>query len=77
MEYGIPVTLLWEQVLGLGLIALSDTEGEVTLGGHVIPWAFTAGVLSIAIGGSLYMFAAFHATFMWPRWVPYTNKTLV
>jgi hypothetical protein len=32
-----------------------------------MPGAFAAGIAAIAVGGSLFMFAALHATFMFPR----------
>jgi hypothetical protein len=32
-----------------------------------MPGAFAAGITAIAVGGSLFMFAALHATFMFPR----------
>lgn len=35
-----------------------------------IPQAFTGGIAAIAVGGSLFMFAALHATFMYPRSQP-------
>lgn len=32
-----------------------------------MPGAFATGITAIAVGGSLFMFAALHATFMFPR----------
>jgi len=52
---------------GLVLIAISNTEGEVVVAGITIPHAFTSAIIVLAIGGALFMFAAFHASFTWPE----------
>lgn len=72
-RFGAPTTTILAtvfEVVGLSMIAASDTEGSLSWHGVTVPEAFVAGVLSISIGGSLYMFAAFHSTFMWPNYQP-------